>query len=50
VKILKIVLKNIKKMSKPKLEDYYDIQDPRGCSTTEYNEYLKALDKYNKNE
>lgn len=35
-------------MKKPKLKDFYDELDPRGCSTSEYNEYLKALDVYNK--
>ena len=29
-------------------EDFYDEQDPRGCSSSEYNEYLKALGEYNK--
>lgn len=33
-------------LDKPKLEDFYDSSDPRGCSTSEYNEYLKALEKY----
>lgn len=33
-------------MKKPQLEDFYDEQDPRGCSTSEYNEYLKALKEY----
>lgn len=31
---------------KPELEDFYDVNDPRGCSTFEYNEYLKALKDY----
>lgn len=31
----------------PQLDDFYDSADPRGCSTTEYNMYLKALNKYN---
>ena len=33
-------------MKKPELEDFYDESDPRGCSNSEYNEYLKALRKY----
>lgn len=33
-------------MKKPQLEDFYDEQDPRGCSTSEYNNYLKALEEY----
>ena len=33
-------------MKKPELEDFYDNFDPRGCSTTEYNKYLKALKEY----
>jgi hypothetical protein len=35
-------------MKEPQLEDFYDISDPRGCSTSEYNDYLKALEEYNK--
>lgn len=35
-------------LKEPKLEDFYDEQDPRGCSSSEYNEYLKALGEYNK--
>lgn len=31
---------------KPKLEDFYDVSDPRGCSTSKYEEYLKALKKW----
>ena len=34
-------------LKEPKLEDFYDKQDPRGCSSSEYNEYLKALGDYN---
>lgn len=30
----------------PNLEDFYDGSDPRGCSTSEYNEYEKALGKW----
>lgn len=33
-------------MKKPKLEDFYDPTDPRGCSSSEYNEYSEAVDKY----
>ena len=36
-------------MKRPELEDFYDNSDPRGCSTTEYNEYLKALKEYEQN-
>lgn len=36
-------------MKKPELEDFYDVHDPRGCSTGEYNDYLKALEEYEKN-
>lgn len=40
-------MKNINNTSKePKLEDFYDEQDPRGCSSSEYSEYLKALKEY----
>lgn len=28
---------------KPKLEDFYDESDPRGCSSTEYRQYEAAL-------
>lgn len=31
---------------RPKLEDFYDISDPRGCSTTEYNIYEKELNRW----
>lgn len=30
----------------PKLEDFYDELDPRGCSTSEYNNYIIALNKW----
>ena len=33
-------------LKEPKLEDFYDEQDPIGCSSSEYNEYLKALKDY----
>lgn len=33
---------------KPKLEDFYDQSDPRSCSTSEYNEYIKALTQWEK--
>lgn len=29
-------------MKKPKLEDFYDVNDPRGLSTSEYNDFIKA--------
>ena len=35
-------------LKEPKLEDFYDEQDPIGCSSSEYNEYLKDLGEYNK--
>lgn len=42
--------RKILKSCKPKLSDFYDELDPRGCSTSEYDKYLKALkewdDKY----
>ena len=34
------------KMKEPQIEDFYDELDPRGISSTEYNEYLKALEEY----
>ena len=34
------------KMKEPQMEDFYDELDPRGISSTEYNEYLKALEEY----
>ena len=33
-------------MKKPELEDFYDENDPRGCSTSEYDAYLNALKKW----
>lgn len=33
-------------MKRPKLEDFYDTLDPRGCSSSEYKEYSEAMDKY----
>lgn len=30
-------------MKKPQLEDFYDDMDPRGCSTSEFDAYEKAL-------
>lgn len=33
-------------MKKPRLEDFYDESDPRGCSSSEYNDYEKALKAY----
>ena len=34
------------KIKKPKLTDFYNELDPRGCSSSEYNDYLEALRKY----
>ena len=34
------------KSKKPRLEDYYDEFDPRGCTTSEYNKFLKAEKDY----
>jgi len=36
----------VKQLKKPKLEDFYDTSDPRGCSSSEYDDYQKALDDY----
>lgn len=36
--------------TEPKLEDFYDCHDPRGFSTSEYNEYLKAVAKFKENQ
>ena len=47
-KTSKIMKKINNTLKEPKLEDFYDEQDPRGCSSSEYNEYLKALGDYNK--
>jgi len=33
-------------MKEPKLEDFYDENDPRGCSTREFEKYEEALRKY----
>ena len=30
----------------PKLTDFYDDSDPRGCSSSEYEEYLAAHKKW----
>lgn len=30
-------------MEKPKIEDFYDVSDPRGMSTSEWDEYQKAI-------
>ena len=35
-------------MKKPKLEDFYDSSDPRGCSTREHDEWVIALNKWEK--
>jgi hypothetical protein len=34
---------------KPKLDDFYDSFDPKGPSTHEYNEYVRALNNWEKN-
>lgn len=31
---------------KPNIEDFYDVSDPRGCSSSEYYEYEQALAKW----
>ena len=36
----------MKYKEKPKLEDFYDSADPRGCSTSEYDNYLNTLKDY----
>jgi hypothetical protein len=36
-------------MKEPQIEDFYDELDPRGISSTEYNEYLKAVEKWKEN-
>lgn len=33
-------------MKEPQMEDFYDELDPRGISSTEYNNYLEALEEY----
>lgn len=35
-------------MKKPELGDFYDESDPRGCSTSEYTNYIEALKKWEK--
>lgn len=39
-------IKKTDKMKKPQIEDFYDELDPRGISSTEYNNYLEALEEY----
>ena len=34
-------------MEKPRLEDFYDETDPRGCSSSEYTDFEKAVKIYN---
>ena len=34
-------------MEKPKLEDFYDEMNPRGCSSSEYAAYEAAVKIYN---
>lgn len=36
--------------TKPRIEDFYDTLDPRGISTSEYNEFMKALSEWEKNQ
>ena len=45
---MKKVKKKILVREEPRMEDFYDSQDPRGISSTEFNEYQAALDEYNK--
>lgn len=34
-------------MSKePKLEDFYDVDDPRGCSLSEYEDFVDAHERW----
>ena len=33
---------------KPQLEDFYDPTDPRGCSSSEFNDYMRALEMWEK--
>lgn len=35
-------------MRKPRLSDFYDELDPRGCSGSEYADYEKALAEYHR--
>lgn len=35
-------------MKKPVLNDFYDESDPRGCSASEYNDYLSAVADWEK--
>lgn len=37
-------------MKKPELTDFYDESDPRGCSSSEYSLYIKALDDWTLND
>ena len=34
---------------KPKIEDFYDVNDPRGCSSSELNKYEIALKEWEEN-
>lgn len=36
-------------MNRPKLEDFYDESDPRGCSSIDYNKWIDAVRKREKN-
>ena len=35
-----------KGLPKPNLENFYDTSDPRGCSSSEYEDYLDAVRKW----
>lgn len=37
-------------MKKPILEDYYDVFNPEGCSEFEYNNYQRALIRWQRNQ
>jgi|688.fasta_scaffold14099_9 hypothetical protein len=41
-----LVSGSYKGKSKPQLEDFYDTSDPRGCSSSEYNDYQNAVYKW----
>jgi hypothetical protein len=40
------VMPSYKGLPKPKLEDFYDTSDPRGCSSSEYEDYANAVKKW----
>jgi hypothetical protein len=31
------------KYKKPQLKDFYDVDDPRGCSSSEHDDYVKKI-------